>query len=51
MEVVYEGLEVFKRALPPSLAGHWAELLAGLLIFQVIVVLGEFSQCFLSCSV
>ena len=40
--MVYDGLEAFQKALPPALAGYWAELLVGLLIFQVIVFLCEY---------
>ena len=42
MEAVRGGLEVFKQSLPPSLAGHWAELLVGLLVFQLLVFLCEY---------
>lgn len=41
MEVVYEGLETFKRSLPAALVGYWAELLIGLLTFQLLAFVGK----------
>lgn len=41
MEVLYDGLEAFKRSLPPSLAGHWIEILVSLVVFSVLLFLSE----------
>lgn len=44
MEVVFDGLEVFKKSLPPALAGHWAEILLGLLTFLLLVFLCKYEM-------
>ncbi len=54
MDLVREGLEVFKKALPPALAGYWAALFAGLVTLQVLLLFGKFlelvtSLTFLKC--
>lgn len=41
MEVLYEGLEAFKRSLPPSLDGYWLEILVSLIIFNLLLLLSE----------